>query len=120
MITSREISILIDAIDDAVDSAVDTKQYLEGDELQEHESYLDEICSLQLKLRQQLQFVNFQGHVYVDIPDKNTLGDDDNSWTNVHNANSVAEAVAWVNDNIGGCDEFGNINLLTLGERIEA
>lgn len=68
------------------------------------------------RARKLIKTAEFEGHVYIDIPDRNTIGDDDNAWVNVADAKSVKEAVAWVNENIGGCDELGNVNLLTLGD----
>lgn len=58
----------------------------------------------------------FQGTVYIDIPDADTVGTDDGGWKNIHTAMSVKEAVAWIRENIGPCDDEGNVCLLTLGE----
>ncbi len=56
-------------------------------------------------------------NVYVDIPDKTTIGIDDGGWINVANFNTKEDAVAWIRANIGHCDDDGNVCLITLGER---
>lgn len=52
------------------------------------------------------------GPVYVDIPNINGLGDADNCWVNVGEFVNKAAAIAWINENIGGCDADGNVCLL--------
>lgn len=49
---------------------------------------------------------------YVDLPDPNTVGDEDNGWVNVGRFRSRAEAVAWIRENVGDCDEDGRIRLI--------
>lgn len=80
-----------------------------------------ELNALRDKIKKQLTYVDWQGHVYVDLPQPDRLTDsDDSEWTNVYDATSVPDAVAWLNKYVGGCDEFGNINLLTLGNPEDA
>ena len=58
-------------------------------------------------------------NVYVDVPDKNGIGEADNSWVNVANFTTVEDAVKWIRDNIGHCDDAGNVRLITTGTPIE-
>ena len=51
---------------------------------------------------------------YIDIPTEKTLEGSEGAWTHVHVAQSKEEAVAWIRENIGHCDDDGNICLLTL------
>lgn len=51
--------------------------------------------------------------VYVDIPQAEMIGDENGSWLNVAEFETKAEAVAWIRENIGSCDDDGNINLLS-------
>lgn len=51
--------------------------------------------------------------IYVDVPNPDTIGQEDNAWRNVHTAGTKAEAVAWIRQNIGPCDDDGNICLLS-------
>jgi len=62
----------------------------------------------------------FRGQVYIDFPDKNTWHDDNKGWVNVREATNVIAAVNWLRGAIGECDDFGRVNLLTLGTRDEA
>jgi len=65
---------------------------------------------------------DFDGHVWVDVPDKDALGDEEAGWTNATECESVAEAVAWLRERGYPCDENGNLSLslLTLGDPREA
>jgi len=58
-------------------------------------------------------------NVYVDLPDVNKLGADC-SWRSVANFHTVPEAISWIRENVGNCDDDGNICLLTLGEPQDA
>jgi len=52
--------------------------------------------------------------IYVDIPDPESIGDKDRgAWIDVHSAKTKAEAVAWIRENIGPCDDDGNVCLLS-------
>lgn len=51
--------------------------------------------------------------IYIDIPNPATVGEDDNAWINVHKTTSKEEAIAWIRENIGPCDDDGRISLLT-------
>lgn len=52
-------------------------------------------------------------NIYIDVPNPSAIGQDDNAWVNVHTAASRAEAVEWIRENIGPCDDDGNICLLS-------
>lgn len=54
--------------------------------------------------------------VYVDVPNPNTVGEGDNEWVNVGNFTTKSQAVAWIRENLGPCDDDGRICLLTLGD----
>lgn len=60
---------------------------------------------------------NDPGVIYVDIPDKATIGEDDGAWTNLRTfprtPEGRADAIAWIRENIGHCDEQGRICLLS-------
>ncbi len=49
----------------------------------------------------------------VDLPRPENLDDNDSSWINVFMANSKAEALDWVREHVGPCDDDGNVNVLT-------
>lgn len=49
----------------------------------------------------------------VDIPTERTIGDDNGPWLNVGQFKTKEEAVQWIRDNIGPCDEEGRIELIT-------
>lgn len=51
--------------------------------------------------------------IYVDIPTREMIGDPDGSWLNVGRFKTKEEAVAWIRENIGHCDDDGKISLLT-------
>lgn len=52
---------------------------------------------------------------YVDIPTLATINDGgEGAWTNVGTFETKEQAVAWVRENVGYCDDDGNICLLTL------
>ena len=54
--------------------------------------------------------------VYIDFPDKNNLRtDDEGGWVNVHTVKTKAEAVAWIREHLGQCDDDGNVCLISLG-----
>lgn len=53
--------------------------------------------------------------IYVDLPRFDHIGEDDDSWTNVGEFTTKGEAVRWIRDNIGECDDDGRIGLLTFG-----
>jgi hypothetical protein len=56
---------------------------------------------------------------WVDIPDKDTVIQDyDSAWINLKTFNTREEAVDWIRENIGYCDDEGRINLITEGEEI--
>lgn len=50
---------------------------------------------------------------WVDIP-KPDIGID-GEWTNVGTFKTKAEAVAWIRENIGDCDDEGRIGLISQG-----
>lgn len=50
----------------------------------------------------------------VDIPTLQTLETPDSGWTNVGSFASKSEAIQWIRENIGYCDDEGNINLITF------
>lgn len=52
--------------------------------------------------------------VYVDVPDHLNLGQC-GSWKNVRMCSTKREAVAWIRENIGPCDDEGNVCLITTG-----
>jgi hypothetical protein len=52
---------------------------------------------------------------WVDIPTKETIDNPDGSWLNVGKFKTREEAVAWIRDNIGVCDDKGNVCLITEG-----
>lgn len=52
--------------------------------------------------------------VYVDIPNPNAIGMEDNAWINVGRFTSTADAVAWIRENIDpSCDDKGRIQLIS-------
>ncbi len=55
---------------------------------------------------------------YIDIPTEKTITDAD-GWTNLTTTKTKAEAIAWIRDNIGWCDDEGNICLITEGDTEE-
>ena len=56
---------------------------------------------------------------YIDIPTEKTIDDGDNgSWTNVKIVDTKEEAVKWIRDNIGWCDDEGRICLISEGQDI--
>lgn len=57
-------------------------------------------------------------NVYVDLPDVHALDNEDKSWQNVANFTTKEEAVEWIRENVGHCDDDGNICLITLGEKV--
>lgn len=58
-------------------------------------------------------------NIYIDIPNPDTIGEEDNSWKNVEICKTKKEALAWIRENIGPCDDEGRIGLITYGEREE-
>jgi len=56
-----------------------------------------------------------EGVYYLDIPTENTLKSDEGPWHHVTVFPTKAEAVEFIRDNIGHCDEDGNICLITKG-----
>jgi hypothetical protein len=52
--------------------------------------------------------------VYVDVPVADRLGEEE-CWENVGRFESVADAVAWIRENVGPCDDAGNVCLITNG-----
>lgn len=61
-------------------------------------------------------------NIYVDLPNKDLIGSDHAPWDNVLSLENATkeEAVQWIRDNIGHCDDDGNICLLTLGDPLTA
>lgn len=59
-------------------------------------------------------------NIYVDLPNKALIGDDHAPWDNVLSLENATkeEAVQWIRDNIGNCDDDGRIELITLGDEI--
>lgn len=55
-------------------------------------------------------------NIYIDIPP--TSPDSEASWSNVQTLKDATkgEAVQWIRENIGACDDDGNVCLLTFGE----
>lgn len=49
---------------------------------------------------------------FVDIPTLKTVGDKEGPWEQVHRAATKRLAVQWIRENIGWCDDDGNICLL--------
>ncbi len=68
------------------------------------------------KIKNELRCRAFRGNVYVDLPRPECIGEDDDSWLNMFVAPSMAEAVKWIQEKVGPCDEHGNICLTTLGD----
>src|SRR6266478_6654901 len=66
------------------------------------------------KVKNILAIQQFEGTVYLDIPDKAAIGNDDGAWANVATFDSVPKAVEWTRANIGACDDSGNISLLVV------
>ncbi len=56
-----------------------------------------------------------EGVYYLDIPTENTLKRDEGPWHHVTTFPTKHEAVEFIRDNIGHCDENGNICLITKG-----
>lgn len=52
---------------------------------------------------------------YLDIPTKACVGNPDAGWDNIEIFNSKKQAVKFIRDNFGSCDEDGNVCLLTEG-----
>jgi hypothetical protein len=52
---------------------------------------------------------------FIDIPTRECVDNDDGPWTNLTTCDTKAEAVAWVRQHLGPCDDDGNICLLTKG-----
>lgn len=64
--------------------------------------------------------VNYSDSYYVDIPTMETIKDGpEGAWTNVGTFSSKSEAIEWIRDNIGYCDDEGRICLLTHMENDE-
>lgn len=61
------------------------------------------------KLTEMLVQAARNGPTVIDLPDYGTDGD----WREVGQFDSTKEAVEWVRQHVGICDDFGNINLLT-------
>ena len=57
---------------------------------------------------------------YVDIPVKEHFGEDDDWWTNVATFATKAEAVEFIRENIGPCDDDGKIELITEGDDMQS
>jgi hypothetical protein len=54
---------------------------------------------------------------YVDIPSPATISEgNEGCWSNVGTFATKEEAVKWIRENIGYCDDDGNICLLTLAD----
>jgi hypothetical protein len=58
--------------------------------------------------------------IYIDIPTAEMIGVYEGAHKNVHILRNAtkADAVQWIRDNIGSCDDDGNINILMLGEPV--
>jgi hypothetical protein len=57
---------------------------------------------------------HFQNLVfYVDVPTGVSHEHGEESWRNVHVAGTMEEAVAWIREVIGPCDDEGNVCLIT-------
>lgn len=72
---------------------------------------------LAVRLQIELSMANFKGVVYIDLPSKEMIGDEEAAWDNVRIVGSTEEVVAWIKDNIGCCDNFGNVCLMSYGDR---
>lgn len=59
---------------------------------------------------------DFEGTVYLDLPDPHQIGVDETGWKSVQAFRSMPEAVLFIRNNVGHCDDVGNISLLTLGD----
>lgn len=53
---------------------------------------------------------------WVDIPCEKTLREDEGPWLNVGKFKNKKEAIEFIRENIGPCDDDGNICLLTEGQ----
>jgi hypothetical protein len=53
--------------------------------------------------------------IYVDVPDPSTIGTEEGAWLNVARFDTKAAAVAWIRENVGHCDDDGNVCLITNG-----
>ncbi len=49
---------------------------------------------------------------YVDVPNPAGLGEDNYAWISLRTFYNKAEALTWIRENIGYCDDEGNIRLL--------
>lgn len=49
----------------------------------------------------------------IDLPNVFGIGTEDDSWKNIHKTKTKAEAIAWIRENVGHCDDDGNIGLLS-------
>lgn len=98
-----------------VDTDIDA--WLEANGLEERESLTQEQLDM---LRERYGVTPRYANVWVDVPNHLVVGnDDDHAWKNVGNFHTKAEAVRWIRENIGPCDDDGNIGLITLGGRVE-
>lgn len=53
---------------------------------------------------------------WVDIPTLETIQDENAPFINVADFPTKKQAVAWIREHIGNCDDDGNICLITEGE----
>lgn len=53
---------------------------------------------------------------YVDIPTKDCVGNDDGAWHPLRTFDTKADAVEWIREHLGWCDDNGNICLISGGE----
>ncbi len=52
---------------------------------------------------------------YIDIPTEATIQGVDGPWRNLTTFKSKKEAVEWIREHIGYCDDDGNVCLITEG-----
>jgi hypothetical protein len=53
---------------------------------------------------------------YIDIPDQYETLKPEGSWVNVNTVKTKHEAIEWIRENIGWCDDEGRICLITEGQ----
>lgn len=58
-------------------------------------------------------------HVWVDIPKPPEESGEEGEWRNVATFHTVSEAVAFIREKFGPCDDDGRISLVTRGTPVD-
>lgn len=66
------------------------------------------------RILQELTLLEHDGRVYVDIPTRQTLIRPNSPWHSIGTFDSLAQAIEFIQERIGPCDNCGRIGLVTL------